>query len=287
MTQFSKNITFSAPGKVILSGEHAVVYGYPALVAAIDRRVSLNLTFNQRDRHAQILGVSLTIKSEALAGGGLGSSATLAVLEAAALSYIVKRKLNQEKICRIAHQIENLAHGNSSGVDPTVVTYGGIMVYQKFKGFKSLKFKRLPELLLINTGKPAETTGEMVEMISLKPKTRSSKLLAAIGQLPEQFVKALKVGNLSYLSDLIKKNERLLEELGVVGKKAQKIIRQIEALAGAAKICGAGGVKQGSGIALVYHPNPNLIKQFCQRNKLEFYEVKLGEEGVRIENRFV
>ena len=283
----NKKITFSAPGKIIISGEHAVVYGYPALVAAVDRRIYLELKLNKdfwkwRFRSG-VSGIS-----------GMGSSAAYATLEAAGLSWIVNQKLDLEKISRIAHEIENLAHGTASGVDTTIVTYGGILKYEKQEKFNKInnlnKINKIPKFLIVNTGKPAETTGMLVEMVSEKRKAKSEKLqfktknlIKDIGQLPEKFVKALKEGDLNALSDLIKENERLLEKLGVVGEIAKKIVRDIEEIGGVAKICGAGGIKKGSGIALVYHKDLDVIRKYCRRKKLECFEVELGGEGVRRE----
>jgi mevalonate kinase len=73
-----------------------------------------------------------------------------------------------------------------------------------------------------------------------------------------------------------------LEELGVVGERAKKIIRLIERSGGAAKICGAGGLKKGSGMALVYHGDLSVLKRNLKKNKIDFLKVKLGEKGVTI-----
>ena len=70
----------------------------------------------------------------------------------------------------------------------------------------------------------------------------------------------------------------------MVGDKAKAIIREIESLSGSAKVCGAGGVKKGSGILLCYHQKPEILLNFSQRNKIPSYRLKLGEEGARSEN---
>jgi mevalonate kinase len=284
-----KKITFSVPAKVIISGEHAVIYGHPALVAAIEQRMFLELRLNNgawewryKSGLSGILGKT-TIS-------GIGSSAQYAVLEAAALSWIINKKLDMEKISRIAHEIENLAHKTASGVDTTIVTYGGVIMFRKQKKnlrFKNLKFKKLPKFLLVDTGKPAETTGEMVYRVSSKLKRKTQNCFRQIGQLPEEIIRALSFSDLNYLSHLIKENQKLLEELGVVGDKAIRIIREIKEIGGAAKICGAGGIKTGSGIALVYHQDLEVIKKYCRQKKLDYFEVKLGGEGLKIESNSI
>ena len=271
-----KKIKLSAPGKIIISGEHAVVYGYPALVAAVDKRFYLTIK-EKKNGWDWRFGPGL---SGRLGLSGMGSSAVYAVLEAGALSFLVNRKLDKEKISKIAHEIENLAHGTASGVDTTVVTFGGMLFYQKGKGFEKLNFRQLPSFLLINTGKPVENTKQMIDLVK---KNNCRGKLKQIGYLPKKLISALKKKNWLKLGQLIRENEKLLEEIGVVSEKAKKIIRQIEDLEGSAKICGAGGISKGSGIALAYHSDLSIIRKFCRETKLEYFGVKLGENGLVVE----
>ena len=141
----------------------------------------------------------------------------------------------------------------------------------------------MPKLLVVNTGKSAETTGEMVMKVK-SSKLKVKSVLRKIGELPEKFVKVLNLSDLNKLSNLIKENQRLLEKLGVVGEKAKKIVKESGEIGGAAKICGAGGVKKGSGIALAYHKDLDVIRRFCKKNNLECFEVELGGEGLKMEN---
>jgi mevalonate kinase len=82
---------------------------------------------------------------------------------------------------------------------------------------------------------------------------------------------------------LVKENEKLLEELGVVSESTKKIIRRIENTGGAAKISGAGGRKDKSGIVIVYHKDSVKLLNFAKKSNWELFSVKMGEEGVRIE----
>src|SRR3989344_1158171 len=124
-------ITVSVPSKVHLLGEHSVVYGRPALLAAINKRISVSITSSKTK---QIQGVHLYMRQ-------------------------IKRVLE------IAYKGEKFFHGNPSGGDLAVVLEGGLLWFRK--EFEFLKmFVRLPfmphrnikQFVLINSGKPAEAT---------------------------------------------------------------------------------------------------------------------------------
>ena len=82
---------------------------------------------------------------------------------------------------------------------------------------------------------------------------------------------------------MVKYNEELLEKLDVVSPTTKNIIRKIEKIGGAAKITGAGGKKESSGMVIVYHNDSDKLLKFAKDNKLDLFSVKIGEEGVRIE----
>jgi len=81
----------------------------------------------------------------------------------------------------------------------------------------------------------------------------------------------------------IKENQRLLEKIGVVGERAKKMVKEIEGLGGMVKICGAGGIKTGSGIMLCFHEDIDRLIQLVRENKWKYYQVELGVKGVRYE----
>jgi mevalonate kinase len=267
----------SAPGKIILSGEHAVVYGYPALVSAVNRRLTINS--------------SGKIDSRILIGCGMGSSAAFAVA-ASALKLLKKnRKLDLERINQIAYELEKKQHSNPSGVDNTVSTYGGYLWYRKesesLKLFKSFKpKKRLSNLHIINTGKPSESTGDMVTLVNSKYKTSKNaieSIFQSIEKVTKLFLAEVVSSSSVSVKELIKENEELLERLGVVSKNTMSLVRKIEKLGGSAKICGAGGLETNSGVLLVFNSDRDKLYNFVNKTGLDIFSVKFGEEGVRIE----
>jgi len=127
-----------APGKVILLGEHAVVYGEPAVAAAIDRYVDVSVepaeTTDSPDPFVAIAreagwtsGFRVEISSEIPFGSGLGSSAALGV----ALARAFKPGCSAEEAARLAMHLERAVHGKPSGVDPAVSAHGGIIFFTK------------------------------------------------------------------------------------------------------------------------------------------------------------
>ncbi len=308
-----KTVIASAPGKIILSGEHAVVYEKPAILAALNRRLSVSLNpasatevvISENPELAKFalnfglkaLGepqekLKLEIFSTISVGCGMGSSAALAAAITAALFKYLNRPFGKKKVNEIAHEIERKQHGNPSGGDNTVSFYGGFLWYRKetefLKIFKTLRFRsaKLPRFVLINTGRPLETTGEMVADVRKlydQNKSQTEKILERTEKVTKKVLLALMAFNQKQLIEAIKENEKLLEELGVVSPLAEEIVKEIEKAGGAAKISGAGGKRKGSGILLSFHREKEILWEIAKKRNLDAFEVKLGKEGVKIE----
>lgn len=288
-------------------GEHAVVYGKPALLAAINLRlrVTVEAGINGIDivssepsdyiRHAVELvreqykleslpSMKITITSDIPAGFHLGSSAAVAVGTVGAVTYFLKKVWNPAVINQIAYEVEKKMHGNPSGGDNTTVTMGGFIWFRKelefLKSIWQLPFKlpaALDHFFLINTGKPKETTGEMVSFVKSQitnHKSQTEKLFNENEAQTKRVAVAIKEGNEKELIDAIRLGERTLEGMGVVSRKVIPLIREIEKSGGAAKILGGGGRTAGVGFLLCYHHEPE---------KFQALPIRLGEEGIKLE----
>jgi len=256
-----------AYGKAIITGEHSVVYGYPALAMRLplyreiklvtgftDNKLFLNILDIFAKKFAlQISNISFVESGNLPIGSGLGSSAAFAAATCKALARKFKLKISQAELFDLVQESEQFAHGNPSGVDAATVVYGGLIKFQKVAG--QMKITKLKnnflanyKIELINSGQPLETTKDMVELVAKKMENpafagRMQKYLQAIGQISEAIIN-------NFDLKLISQNQKLLEKIGVVGKKAKEIIKQLSKKGVVAKITGAGGVKSGSGMII-------------------------------------
>ncbi len=326
MKQFNNRIVVSAPCKIHLLGEHAVVYGKPALLATVDLRVKVNVSprhsgtprgifdFSRIDSGVALLPrmtdifepilkkkfslkkispYSFKISSDIPIGSGLGSSAAISVAYFGAMLLFLGKPWDLETINALAYTAEKAFHGNPSGGDNSAVCYGGLVLYQKKndkKIIKPLDFT-IPQLLtknfvLINTGKPKETTKKMVAFIKKRydenPQAIQS-ILDSQEKLTEELVDVVRNGNEKRFVQIIKAGEHNLEKLGVVSPQVTSMIRIIESKGGAAKICGGGGIKNGTGVLLTYHKNPTILENIAKAHNLSFFKAAIGVEGVRQE----
>ncbi len=311
-----KPLIVSAPGKLHILGEHSVVYGEPALIAAIDRRVIVSTASHpdvkRSTREEKYIKYCLekafsffgrktpddfhiTVDSDIPMGVGMGSSASLAVAIAGLVSQNILRELDKEKINEIAFQCETYKHGNPSGGDNTACTYGGIIWYKRSENgekiIKPLSFSIskniLSKFFIVNTGKPRETTKDMVMYVKknfLTHKRSFEKIFHSQGLLVEELLHVFERGDSQKIREIIQKSEANLEKIGVVSKIAKAIVRDVEKKGVAAKICGAGGVTDASGIMLLFHDNPDTIRQIIHEFGLECESIMLGQEGVRVDN---
>lgn len=311
-------ITISVPAKIHLLGEHAVVYGKPALLAAINKRLAIAI---QPSKTKQVQGIGgyeieikklleilekeiqkstkikkinpyiLSVDSKVPVGCGLGSSAALSAGLTAALLSLLKIPWDKKTIFDIAYAGERFFHGNPSGGDLAVVIEGGFLWFRKdfefLKTFSSLPFKphkNIKQFILINSGKPEESTREMIEKVARLRTSSPQKVETLFNhqeELTKQMAIAFRDGDEDSLIERIKSGERNLEELDVVGKRAQAIIRGIEKLGGAAKISGAGGVRSGSGMILVYGVDRDKLLNYVKQNKLKLLSIRIGGEGLK------
>jgi mevalonate kinase len=186
----------SAPGKIILFGEHAVVYGFPAIAAPVlqvrakaianaDPRgtpgtvkikaLDLGLETTLADlpgehplaavlwkasaamQLSHIPACSIQVSSSIPIAGGMGSSAAVSVAILRAFSALVGHPLTDEQVSQLAYEVEVIQHGTPSGIDNTVVTYARPVYFIKGKPIETLQVKRPFTLVIGDTGVQSPT----------------------------------------------------------------------------------------------------------------------------------
>jgi mevalonate kinase len=306
-------LKISAPGKVILSGEHAVVYGYPALVAAVDRYLKIEVKRNKNGlsvepfwtkgavqsaiqkvslflRIKPSYNYSIKIYSSIPISCGMGSSAAFAVAISASILKGSKKSWSKRLINDLAFEIEKGYHGQSSGVDNTVSVRGGYLWYrkesEKVKLFYKIKVNKRPQnLYIVNSGKPKESTRQMITLVRNlyeSKRTYTINIFSGIERVSRGFLRYLLGEEASEIADLIKENQKLLEKLGVVSSSTKKLVKKIERCGGAAKVSGAGGFKENSGMLLIHHRDKDKLQSVLEKEGLIIENIKLGVRGVYV-----
>jgi mevalonate kinase len=267
-----------ANGKVILLGEHAVVYGVPALAAGIDRGARARAEPAERARlrmgTSEVLGDdgselgralsalldqlglgphALEVELDLPPGAGLGASAALGVAIArAVLEAQGEPGGSSERVLAAADAWERVFHGNPSGIDAAAAAHSGCFLYSRTGGVQKLPLARDFQLAIALSGPPASTR-EMVESVARLRERRPElvdKTMAGIGALVQNARVALETGDLVGLGRLLDLNQMLLSGLFLSTEgieRACAVARGAGALG--AKLTGSGG--GGAVMALV------------------------------------
>ncbi|GIW62262.1 MAG: mevalonate kinase [Patescibacteria group bacterium] len=310
-----KQICYSAPAKIILSGEHSVVYGKPALATAIDKRIKIKLTSavysstSCRPKHWQSMedfvrkylklsdkfpDYNVDIYSEIPQGSGLGSSAAYSVASIACLLHLfTKKPASAELVNKLAFQAEKIFHKNPSGIDNSTSTFGGFIFYRKEFEFLKLVSRlsiKIPNnfqerMFLIDTGKPKESTAEMVEFVGKLWNQKGSQVEKTVNDIEKttkRLVISLVQENFKFFCNSIAENQRLLESLGVFSDYSKNLLSQISEY-GVYKLVGAGGRAKGSGYVL-FVASDNGFDQVLEKNNFKFFPYKFSNKGLIYEN---
>jgi len=277
-------VSASTRGKVILFGEHAVVYGKMALVASISMGVKAQVEESGAADKSELVkkaievaggdeNIQLRIESELPIGSGLGSSAAVSACVIKAVRQYLGEPVDNDELFQLTMECERLAHGNPSGVDPACVVYGGLIAFIKGQPFERLQIKNKVKFLLVNSGQPSESTMQMVEKVA--DNSRKNKIIEEIGEIAilakEEIVRERDI------TELINRNGLLLEELGVVGLKAKKLSQKLRLMGAGVKITGAGGLTTGSGMMIVVAPDFAKIKELLDNSQIDYFETSIGE----------
>ncbi|MDD2754233.1 MAG: mevalonate kinase [Methanothrix sp.] len=313
--------TASAPGKIILFGEHAVVSGATALGGAIDLRAKISVRdlpgsvlIKTEDLMLQGFSFDLTtgrltcaqaayatryisavlkefdvrdmqvcIESRLPAAAGLGSSASIVVATVAAVSRHQGQCLSLREIAEISYRLEKkVQQGLGSPVDTALATYGGYLQISQ-----DIRPLELPPMKMVvgYTKLPHDTKSEVKKVQELKKRHSDlvDPIFRAIGALSEKAVPLIKEQNIAELGQLMNINHGLLASIGVSSRELEELVYAARGAGGAlgAKLTGAGG-----GGCMIALPGADgiepLMVSLRQARGIPF-KVQTGCEGVRLE----
>lgn len=284
----SKPTQGSAPGKVILFGEHAVVYGRPAIAvpviqveatanvqpapagsgltivaADLDERVALSdapldeplalaarLTLERLS--APEPDATLTITSTIPIASGLGSGAAVSTALIRALARFLDHELKPADLSALVFEVEKIHHGTPSGLDNTVVAHAQPVYFVREETMDRLALGAPLTLLIADSGLPSPT-GEIVAHVRQKRESEPAHydaLFDQIGEVTNEARQSMEEGDVDTVGMLMDQNHELLIDLDVSSNELDDLVETAR-FAGAlgAKLSGAG--RGGNVVALV------------------------------------
>lgn len=268
----------SAPAKVILFGEHAVVYGRPAIAVPVHslhadveatpspagagvRIVASDLgrTVDLRDApeddplalaarltldalHAAPPDVTLIIRSNIPVASNLGSGAAVSAALARALAEALGAELDDVRLSALVYEVETLHHGTPSGIDNTVVVYGQPVYFVRGQAPELFAIRRPFTLAIADTGiaSPTRVAVGDVRALHARDPNFTTPRFDAIGAIAHTARYAIATGRVETLGPLMNQNHALLCELTVS-------CAELDALVAAAREAGALGAKLSGG----------------------------------------
>ncbi|MFO7991517.1 MAG: mevalonate kinase [Thermoplasmata archaeon] len=307
----------SAPGKVILFGEHAVVYGKPAIALSVNKRISSIMSWGDKkttinhmelDEEKQPFLVraiektnikkplSVTTESDLPSGAGMGSSAALTVSLLGSLHALKEEDTENETIAEEAFDVEYDVQGSASPIDTSTSVHGRAifisdreeknLLWSISKGDKlwNIHHMDLPDMKLVigHTGIHAPT-GPLVKMVGefYNANNFAKEVIDEIGMVVLKGKKALNNGDLEEVGRLMNKNHKLLRILGVSHPRLESLVRATRKHSYGSKLTGAGG----GGAMISLTDKPEKVADIIEKRGGEPYTFKPSKHGMRLEEK--
>jgi mevalonate kinase len=278
----------SAPGKIILFGEHAVVYGRAAIAVPVtqvqaravvegdERGSGLTLVAPDVDYRSRLVEAEpddplaavvratldhlgapppdgvLTVTSSIPISSGMGSGAAVSTAVVRALANFMGRELSPAETSRLVYEAEKLHHGTPSGIDNTVVAYGQPVYFVRGRQPETFAAGAPLSFLIADSGLPSRTREVVGDVRSAWEADTAGyeTLFDRVGAVAVAARRAMEEGNPAVLGPLMDENHQLLREMNVSSPTLDRFVEAArEAGAPGAKLSGAG--RGGNVIALV------------------------------------
>ena len=278
----------SAPGKIILFGEHAVVYNRPALAVPVDQ-VQVDVEVLDSDQpgvwiHAPVIdlqaelstlppnhpiaaviltvfqrfgistfpNINVKIDSTIPVAAGLGSGAAVSVAMVRALAGFLEQAISNHDVNSLVFETEKLHHGTPSGIDNTVITYNMPVYYLKGKPIETFKPGKPFTIVIGDTGVPAPTKESVgdVRRLWLRDSNRFETIFNEVAQISTMARHFIESGRPELLGELMNQNHEFLRQMTVSSPELDVLVYAArKADALGAKLSGGG--RGGNMIALV------------------------------------
>jgi len=270
-------ITTSAPGSLMLLGEHAVLHGKRALVCAINRRITVRLFPTQTHsveiisergnyqspladlaEHASLKfvlqtirqhlknlpsGFQLKIESEFSADIGFGSSAAVTVATHAALMHWTTNQAPKDKeLFSQSLKTVHAVQGRGSGADLASSIFGGCVGYSTRPEFQPLEISTPLTAVYCGYKTPTPEVIRRVEQLRAKDPEKYDRIYSRIDASIGDAISCLRNNDFSTFGKLLNRNQQWMDEMGVNTPELQEIIEVLQAdpTISGAKISGSG-----------------------------------------------
>ncbi|MEO1944472.1 MAG: mevalonate kinase [Candidatus Thioglobus sp.] len=309
------SVSASAPGKLMLFGEHAVLYGELAIVCAINRRIRVRATrldhdiisitsdlgeetypLTQipnntklpfvceavRELASQIeCGIHLDIESDIPHEYGLGSSAATTAATVTAITRLFNLSLDPIEIFNIAKQALLRAQNGGSAADLAASVFGGTLAY-KATPFACTRLQNDPTFCTIYSGSKTPTPDVIAKVGAATEKNpeKNKKIFQKMGSICKDATVVINQENWQSLGKLANKNQTLMQELGLENDDISNALAAIssDSFYGA-KISGAG-----LGDCVIGFHHPDTTPEITLPMQLKQISLKVDDDGILYED---
>ncbi len=243
-----------AIGKVILMGEHAVVYGEPAFAIPLPNvgvRITIkSATFDAIDsdvyrgnlvesnplthplktmldalRNALKIGpIQITVEGNIPVNAGLGSSAAVAGALVAACYDMAEENLDEDRHIEWIQVAEKVAHGNPSGIDATAIVKKRPVLFVKDQGSMTMRLNLPGYFIVGHSGLPGRTKRAVEKIAAQYDSENTQSHIRALGQLTNMVVSFDHTSNPAQFGSLMNEAHKRLQALGVTSKSLDNMV---------------------------------------------------------------